>query len=248
MPAHPEAQAAFSAALVGQGVPPGVTAVGDLDRRFSVYRNTVMHSLTDALAQRFPAVRRIVGAQFFDTAAGVFVRAHPPKSPLIHAYGADFPTFLAEFPPAATLAYLADVARIECMRGQSYHAADAKAVSPAAFGQAVGAAPDTATLTLHPSLHVMISDQAAVSIWRMNQPGAVPAPVAPCREAALIFRDGAAVIVRPVTPTIAGITAALAQGTPLGAAMSADAPDEITQTLSLLLRHGLIVGVTLHQN
>ena len=66
MLSHPEIQSEFRAALAGQDVPSGVTAVGDLARRFSVYRNTVIHSLIAALSQRFPVVRRIVGPDFFD--------------------------------------------------------------------------------------------------------------------------------------------------------------------------------------
>ena len=247
MLSHLEAETAFHAALRGRGLPPGVTAVGDVERRFSVYRNTIAHSLSDALAQRFPAVRRIVGAAFFDAAAGVFVRAHPPTSPLLHTYGAAFPQFLAQFPPAMPLTYLRDVARIEVMRGRAYHAADAAAMSPEAFSRAVGTDPDDMMLGFHPALHILVSDHPAVSIWRANQPDAANATLVPRSEAALIFRDGAAVIVLPVPEDIARIVAALRDGMSLGDILAQHPAAAITDALSLLLRHGLIVGVNAGQ-
>lgn len=243
MHSHLEAETAFHAALRGQGLPPGVTAVGDLERRFSVYRNTIAHSLSNALAQRFPAVRRIVGAAFFDAAAGVFVRAHPPESPLLHTYGAAFPQFLAQFPPAVSLSYLPDVARIEVLRGQAYHAADAAAMSPEAFGRAVGTRPDDTILRLHPALHILMSAYPVVSIWQMNQPDAPSVDLVPRAEAALIFRNGTAVNVLPVPDVIARVVTALGDGMPLGDVLARNNPTAITDALSLLLRHGLIVGV-----
>jgi hypothetical protein len=243
MLSHPEIQSVFRAALAGQDVPPGVTAVGDLERRFSVYRNTVTHSLIAALSQRFSVVRRIVGSEFFDAMAAVFVSVHPPRTPLIHAYGADFPAFLATFPPAATLPYLPDVARIEVMRGQAYHAADAVPMSGDAISTALGSAPDSAVLTLHPSLHISISDFPVVSIWRMNQPNATPFTPEPSAEAALVFRAAEDAVVLAVTPALAAIAAAMQDASPLGAVAEDHAPDAIAQALSVLMRHALIVGV-----
>ncbi|MBJ3763598.1 putative DNA-binding domain-containing protein [Maribius pontilimi] len=248
MPAHRELQAAFGAALTGTGVPPGVIATGDVARRFAVYRNTVQHSLTDALSQRFPVIRRLVGARFFDAVAGVFIRAHPPRSPVIAVYGAAFADFLDGFPPARRLAYLPDVARLEWARGLAFHAADAAALTPAAFADATAHDPDRVALTLHPCLHLLGSDYPVVSIWRANQPGADPAPLPAGGEAALIFRDAGDVPVLPLDPPTFRMIGALAAGKPMGAALAHADQDQIARTLSTLLRHGLIVGTAPFQN
>ncbi|MEH6652659.1 DNA-binding domain-containing protein [Loktanella salsilacus] len=245
MQSHLETQAAFRAALNNAELPPGITAVGDLDRRFSVYRNTVAHSLSEALGQRFPSVARIVGDAFFKAVAQIFVTAHPPRSPVLHTYGDAFPAFLASFPPAATLPYLPDVARIELLRGEAYHAADADPMPADTCAAQISADPDNAVLSLHPSLRVFVSDSyPAVSIWAMNQPGATAAPPPPDAEAALIFRRGDNAAVLKIDPDAARIVAALIGGAPLGAACQDVAPDIAALAFSTLLQHGLIIGLS----
>jgi len=63
-------------------------------KRFDVYRNNVAVSLTDALETAFPVVNKLVGNDFFLAMAGAYLRAHPPKSPVMMFYGDEMPTFL----------------------------------------------------------------------------------------------------------------------------------------------------------
>src|SRR4051794_2279306 len=69
-------------------------------RRFAVYRNNVVMSLIEALANRFPAAVAMVGDEFFRGMARLFVRAAPPRSPLLLMYGDDLPAFVEQFEPA----------------------------------------------------------------------------------------------------------------------------------------------------
>src|SRR5919108_3746086 len=64
------------------------------DRRFAVYRNNVVASLTSALAERFPVVQRLVGEEFFRAMARAYVTQEPPRSPVLLHYGATFPAFV----------------------------------------------------------------------------------------------------------------------------------------------------------
>ncbi len=260
MPSHHDGQKTFAAAVMQRMAPAdiaalGITATGDIDRRFAVYRNTFAHTLTAALAARFPTVQRLVGADFFRAMAGVYVADHPPRSPVMQTYGADFPDFLRDFPPVVNLPYLPDVARIEVLRGLSYHAADATPLTSAAVQDALARGAEDAVLTLHPSLRILHSDHSAVSIWHCNQ---TAAPARPADlsgpEAALIFRQDADAVVIAVTPAAAGIVAALASGATLGTIAAADAaPSDapiasIADALVPLLRHALITRVTAANN
>lgn len=102
-------------------------------KRFNVYRNNIIVGLVDALGTGFPATKALVGDAFFDAMAAEFARSSPPASPLMPEYGLDFPAFIAAFPPAQSLPYLADVARIESAMRRAYHAADVSPVAPQAL-------------------------------------------------------------------------------------------------------------------
>ena len=69
--------------------------------RLNIYRNTFIGALTTALRLSFPAVHRLVGDEFFESAARIFIEEEPPRSAYLDNYGTGFPEFLAKFRPAA---------------------------------------------------------------------------------------------------------------------------------------------------
>src|SRR5690606_37406619 len=104
-------------------IPAAVVAPSEAQRRkrFGVYRNNVHASLAAALSARFPVTERIVGEEFFRAMALVFVAHHPPATPVVAEYGAHFADFVERFEPAAEVAYLPDVVRLEWLRNVAYH-------------------------------------------------------------------------------------------------------------------------------
>ena len=235
-----------------QPCPPVLRAWNGSDptQRLAVYRNNVVSSLVRALADTFPVVRELVGPEFFDAMAALFVRAHPPCSPVLTDYGDDFPGFVADFEPARHLGYLADVARLERARVQAYHAADAEAISAGAIAERLAAPDDLpqARLRLHPSLAVLRSPHAIVSLWAAHQGLGEISQVDPNRaECALVLRadDDAAVL--QIDATTACFVQHLADGATLAEAAeaasdaAADAAFDLGASLGLLIRHGAIV-------
>jgi hypothetical protein len=189
MPGHPEFAAAFDAGLKGAPLPRGVTALApaEAERRFAVYRNNVAVGLIDALAKRFPVIRRLVGDEFFAAMARHYSETQRPTSPVLLEWGNGFAAFLESFPPLADYPYMADVARIEYARGRAYHAADGTPALPDSFA---GADPSRLRLHLHPSLQLLRLKHPAVSIWQMNQPGSTAQSLAHAGpETALVLRD-----------------------------------------------------------
>ena len=252
MPTLSETQGAFAAAVLAPeaSVPDGVVGPGHgaAGRRFAVYRNNVASALGNTIRLAFPAVRRLVGDAFFRAMTLAYVRAEPPRSPVLLAYGATFPDFIAGFPPAASLPYLADVARIEWLWREAYHAADVAPLDPGALAAVPGAELGGLAFTMHPSLRLARSAFPAMTIWRMNvsdaEVGAVDFSVA---EDALIVRPGADVEVRAVPPGGAAFTAALAEGHTLlaaaGAAQAADARFDLAGNIAGLFAAGAFIAL-----
>ena len=121
-------QAAFKRALLRPDLPTPADIIApahdSATRRFAVYRNNVIASLSDALETAFPAIRALLGDTNFRNIASVYCRAHPPTSPIMQQFGADFGVFLDGFEPVKRFPYLPDIAKIEIALRHAYHAAD----------------------------------------------------------------------------------------------------------------------------
>lgn len=202
-------------------------------RRFAVYRNNVAVGLTKALEDAFPVVRALVGDAFFAAMAGVFLRAHPPQSPVLMTYGAAFPAFLEGFGPVSRLTYLPDVARLEQAMRESYHASDAQAVGVAEIAALGLEALMMRPVRLAPALRVIRSDWPILSIWAANRKGGT-APVNRAEDVLILRPDFDP---EPVLLPSSGVAmlAALMEGKPMGAALSLGPEDEAGALLSLLL-------------
>jgi hypothetical protein len=241
-------QTSFADALLDadRPIPHGVIAhnAASPTRRFGVYRNNVVSSLVKALERRFPVVEKIVGDEFFAAMARVFVTEQPPRSPLLAAYGDDFPAFVAAFAPARDLPYLADIARLEAARTRAYYAADATPVGADQFATLDGEVAGDLCIAMHPSTEVVRSRFPIVTIWAMNSGEQELAPVEDWRgEDALVARPHLDVQVRMLPPGGATFLLALAAGRPLGEAAEAalaDEPDfDLTCNLAGLIGSGL---------
>ncbi|SUZ33746.1 hypothetical protein ROE7235_03520 [Roseibaca ekhonensis] len=235
---HAETEHAFHAALWGSEPPDGVTALDstEVSQRFKVYRNNVQHSLTRALAARFPVIEQLVGKDFFTAMARVFIANNPPRDPVMLRWGGEFAAFLASFPPVSNMPYLADVARLEYARGQACHAADADPVAPDALN-----VDDLEALkvSLHPSVSLFHAQYPALQIWQAHQPDTARKPIAAGPDYALIARQpDFTVIVEALDPDTYAVLCDLRDGKLLGQAARKADP---TTALALLLRHGLII-------
>jgi hypothetical protein len=139
---------------------------GAQQTRLSIYRNNFAGALTAALKLAFPVVCRITGEAFFESAARIFLEGHPPRSACLDRYGGDFPSFLACYAPAAPLAYLADVARLEWAVTCALHAEDAEVVSFDALAAVKQEEQERIVLRPHPSITLARSVYPVDAIWQ----------------------------------------------------------------------------------
>ena len=243
-------QARFHQALLDpeRPVPVGLTdpAGRTAARRFDVYRNNVVMGLVEALHSSFPVLRKLLGAPFFDEMARVFLRLHPPASPLLMFYGAEMPGFLTGFAPAAHLGYLPDIARLELALRHSYHAADA---DPAGSSVLTAVAPEQLAgllLSLTPATRLVRSQWPIHSIWRYNATEGAPKPVMQSEDV-LVLRPAFDPIPHLVPRGGGAFIAALAAGQTLqdaADAASATPGFDLGATLGLLLQGRAIRTIT----
>lgn len=247
-------QSAFAAALLNPDLPApaGLTAWNGSDpaQRFRVYRNNVIVSLIDALADSFEVTQELVGEDFFRAMARGYAYAHPPQSRLMAFYGEAFPGFIETFPPAAGLPYLADVARLEYRRVVAYHAADVPGVGAEAVAAALAdeAALPTLGMALHPSLSVLPSASAVVSLWAAHQGVLELSTVTPdAAETALVLRHGLDVEVLQISAAAGAFICELQAGASLGRAaaeaVGIDADFNLVGILGLLLQKSAITAL-----
>ncbi|MEO5756137.1 MAG: DNA-binding domain-containing protein [Mesorhizobium sp.] len=242
----------FSSAILdpARPVPDGVVGPDGLPsaRRFAVYRNNVVVGLIDTLAAAYPVVERLVGAPFFKAMAAAYAVRHPPRSPIMLDYGDGFADFIATFPPASPVPYLADVARIERAWVEAYHEREAVPATPQQLATIPPERFGDAVLVLHPTIRLLSSPFPAVTIWQMNSAGANPDPVdrTDGSENALIVRCAAEVEVRRLAPDSLFFVGALQQGaTPSDAAKQAlrvNPRFDLLDNLVAVIGLGLVIG------
>ena len=169
---------AFNESLLNPdaAIPKGLACWNQTDcyERFSVYRNNVMSSLINVLAGNFPVIEQLVGQRFFRAMAKEYVMQCPPDVPMMVKYGRSFAKFIHDFPPARSIPYLEDIAKLEFAIQESRHAAD---VQPIQLSKLINLIEDqnklnSTGLLLAPSTQLLNSVFPLASIWFAHQPQA----------------------------------------------------------------------------
>jgi hypothetical protein len=231
MPALPDLQRSFTEFLLSApGTRPDAALCNAIreqtvpaERRLAIYKNNVYTQLIEALRDSFPAVHRLTGAEFFRFAATEYLMAHPPRSPTLLAYGENFPAFLERFEPASSVPYLPDVARLERLYLEAYHATEALSLPKAAFAKYLSERLTQPHLRLLPSARLMASPFPVSRIWEVNVrsstiDGKLRIPGG--AEYLLIVRPHVTVEVRRISHGAYAVLAALEQGFSINEALA----------------------------
>ncbi|WP_292069295.1 DNA-binding domain-containing protein [Brevundimonas sp. UBA7534] len=210
----------------------------------AVYRNTAVKGRIDALEANYPTVSQMVGGEWFRAAAREFVEDQPGDDPVLAAYGAGFPDWLARFEPAREMAYLAPAARLDRAWTEAHLAPDARTLD------ARQAAALSLTLTgvparLHPSVRLFWFDWTAPSLWLAHRDPQAGAELAwrPEPEGLLVHRPDAEVRARSLSRAEWVFLDACRKGRAFGvaalAAQAAQADLDIPTLFAGLIAHGV---------
>ena len=252
MPSLRELQHRFAdAVLAPPGTAPDFAIAGSQPaaERIGIYRNAVFANYRNALRASFPVVLRLVGEPFFNAAIDAFVHAHPSVSGDLNVYGDAFGDFLAGYPHAAALPYLADIARLEWAVDEAQRAADAAPAPDRVLAALAATAPERLPglrLTLEPSCRLVASAFPILHIWQANQPGHENDDRVSLDEGAdaLLVRRGAeGVMLARVDDGEHAFLAALATGAALGAALDAAQRADGAFDLGAALRSNIAAGI-----
>lgn len=217
----------------------------DPARRLAVYRNNYREGLTDALQAVYPTVLRLVGNDFFRHAAHNYIAAHPPASGNLHDYGGEMAAFLASFAPAASLPYLADMARLEWAWHEVFHAAAVPGADPAQALRRLAQLPlparAAAVFGWQPAARLVASPHPVFSIWRANLEDDPPLVRLDAGGEQVLVAQRGDVLVERLDAAEHALLAALRDGQRLGDALAAalsadpafDAPAAVARHLAL---------------
>lgn len=236
----------FASALLDPDIeiPKGVGKLGkEAPKRFSVYRNNVVVSLMEATKAAYPSIAKIMGDENFAKVSRNFIVAHPPKSPLMHLYAQDFPTFLQTFKPLAKSPFLKDVATAEMVWLQSFHARDEACLLP----EDLAAIDPNESLNLkfevHAAAHLLASQFPVRDLFNARNNWPCPGIDLEEPQTILISRPAYECMVTPLDVSQAIFFQNLFHGetlgTAIGAAMETDDNFEPTAAISIMLQTGI---------
>jgi hypothetical protein len=134
--------------------------------RLDIYRNTFVHTLTKALRLSFPVTERLVGEEFFEGTALIFIADHPPGEAWLDRFGGEFPDFLRSFSHAKSIVYLGDVAELEWAVNSALHAADVAQLDVAALAAVRSEDQGQIWFVAHPSVSLLRLAYPVDAIWR----------------------------------------------------------------------------------
>lgn len=136
--------------------------------RMTIYRNNVINSLSEAIADLYPIVKRIIGDDCFRAAATDYVRQCPPSESALVYYGKSFVDFIGRFQACKALLYLADVAELEWCYQLAFHAEDSPVLNPVRLAEIEERYLGEIKFVLQASVTLFSSPWPIDAIWEEN--------------------------------------------------------------------------------
>lgn len=194
--------------------------------RLATYRGTCSATLVNALRLTYPAVRHVLGTEFFDAQAAQFARSEPPDSAYLNDYGERFAPYVAGLPATASLSYLADLARLEWAVNRALHAPDMPSLDPVRLQALTQEELARVRFRAHPGASALALRFPAERIWQAvlarDEQGMRAIDLSTGQGWVLVDRDAShAVQITRIPEVIGRLSARLFAGEPLYAVLGA---------------------------
>jgi hypothetical protein len=172
MPSLRELQSKVMHALLDgetDGAAPLIAARGIApEHALRVYAGNVRTNFIESLRSSYPAIRRLVGEDYFRQCARGFHARHPSRSGDLQPAGACFAQYVAQLHGDDEFRYLGEVARLEWLIEEALLAADHAPLDLAKLGTVAAVDYDELRFHLHPSARLFTSEFPCADIWGAN--------------------------------------------------------------------------------
>lgn len=173
-PALEAGQQAFAAALFDMAYNDAALqqfAGSSSAERLALYRGNLGATWRRTLGHAYPVVLALVGEEFFSGLARAYGNVYPSQDPDLNQFGSHFATFLDDFPPAAELPYLPDMARLEWALHLAHYAPDAAGLPASSLASLTPDQLETSRFALHPACSLIASPWQVLALWQAHQEG-----------------------------------------------------------------------------
>ena len=218
--------------------------------RLKVYAEGYLVRMREALEEVYEAVRFVVGEREFGALAQAYAAAHPSHDYSLSLVGRALPEFLAGAPVTRGLPFLPDLARLEWLICQAFHAFEQPPLDRAVLASVPTDQWERLQLGFQPSVGLAASAWPILDIWnaRRGPRDTVDLTVADRPQRVLVFRRELSVqceaLDEPQFTLLAALLAGRALGEACGAVRASD-PLALTSWFARWMGGGLIVRAEL---
>lgn len=136
------------------------------EERVAVYTGGYLARTQEALAEVYEAVRHLIGARAFTALAEGYAARYPSHDYNLSFTGRHLPELLDAWPLTQRLPFLPDLARLEWLVCQAFHAFDHPALSPIQVAALNPEAWPRIRLTFQPSVAILASSWPVLDLWQ----------------------------------------------------------------------------------
>ena len=168
--------------------------------RVEIYAQGYFYRILDVLKEDYPATLTVLGADNFHNLATGYLIEYPPTAPSIYFAGQHLAAYLATHPLGERFPYLPDLARLERVTLESFHAADAQALDADMMRTIPASEWPTLGMRTHPATRLLESAWRVDRVLRAVEDGAAWRPPEHRPVAIIIWRRMSRVSFRAAEP------------------------------------------------
>ncbi|MFK7903115.1 MAG: putative DNA-binding domain-containing protein [Nitratireductor sp.] len=212
-------------------------------KRFNVYRNNVVVSLMESMKAAYPSIHAIMGEDNFAKIARIYISQHPPSSPVMQKFGSHFADFIKAFAPLKNSPFLSDVALVERLYLEAYHALDEEPLNPELLSSIPPEKTGDLVFSIHPAAHLISSEYPVLDLFEYRFEHPQSAPDLSKAQSVLITRPHLQNLITDLDTAQAIFVGAIIKGqtlaNALGEALAHDQNFQPNEAISLLIQTGM---------